>query len=228
MLTPLVRRNAKPTPGTTSPAAHQRIPPAPRQATQSAPPSDVDVQLLSAAGVAAVMAWWGVLQARVVQLRDRARVGAAWRQPSWAPQRSPPAVTVMARSLVGGAALHRPLAAPQPAKLRRQRPDAVLQVQQVAVAVERPAMDAARPAAGVAGLRGARTGVVGPGPAAASVTLIDPRCGLDAELPGPARLPAGHQVSPPLPGCWAPTNPPRRQARPSRSRMAHAHGTPRR
>jgi hypothetical protein len=30
------------------------------------------------------------------------------------------------------------------------------------------------------------------------VALIDPRSGLDADLPGPARLPAAHQASPPL------------------------------
>jgi hypothetical protein len=39
------------------------------------------------------MAWWGVLQARVVQIRHRAGVPAAWRQPSRAPrQRLPAAV----------------------------------------------------------------------------------------------------------------------------------------
>jgi hypothetical protein len=36
-------------------------------------------QLWPAAGVAAVMAWWGILQARVVQLRHRTKVGAVWR-----------------------------------------------------------------------------------------------------------------------------------------------------
>jgi len=116
----------------------------------------------------------------------------------------------MACSLPGSAALHRPLGPPQPVQLRHQRPGAVLQVLQVAVAVERPAVDAARPAAPVAGLRGARTGVVGPGPADASVALVDPRSGLDADLPGPARLPAAHQPSPPmawLPGSDQPTKP---------------------
>ena len=123
----------------------------------------------------------GVLQARVVQIRHSAGVGAAWRQPSRSPRQSPPAVTVMARCVSGGAALHRPLGLPQPVKLRRQRPGAVLQVLQVAVAVERPAVDAARLAAPVAGLRGARTGVVGLRPAGASVGLAEPRSG-DADL----------------------------------------------
>jgi len=96
------------------------------------------------------------------------------------------------------AALARPPDPPQPVQLRRQRPGAVLEVLQVAVAVERPAVDAARPAAPVAGLRGARTGVVGPGPAGAAAALVDPRSGWDADLPGPARLPAAHRASPPL------------------------------
>ena len=43
----------------------------PRQAKQSAPLSDLDVQLLPAASVAAILARWGILQARVVQLRSR-------------------------------------------------------------------------------------------------------------------------------------------------------------
>jgi hypothetical protein len=76
---------------------------------------------------------------------------------------------------------------PQPVEFRRQRPGAVLQVLQVAVAVERPAVDAARPAAPIAGLRAARTGIVRRRPAAALVALVDPRSGLDADLPGPAR-----------------------------------------
>src|SRR6266545_2639120 len=108
----------------------------------------------------------------------------------------------MACSLPGRAALARPLRPPQPVQLRRQRPGAVLQILQVAVAVERPAVDAARPAAPVAGLRGARTGVIGPGPAGAPAALVDPRSGLDADLPGPARLLAAHQASPPL--AWLP------------------------
>jgi hypothetical protein len=181
-------------------------------------------QLLRPAGVAAVMPCWGVLQARVVQLRHRAGLGAAWHQPSGAPRQRPPAGNVMARCCSDSAALARPPDPPQPVQLRRQRPGAVLQVLQVAMAVERPPMDAARPAAGVAGLRGARTGIVGPRPAAASVGLVEPRSGLKADLPGPA----GHWRSPPWPGCQAPTNPPSRRARPSRSRIALIHRTPRR
>ena len=134
----------------------------------------------------------------------------------------------MACSFPRSAALHRPLGPPQPVQFRHQRPGAVLQILQVAVAVERPAVNAARPAAPVAGLRGARTGVVGPGPADASVALVDPRSGLDADLPGPARLPAAHQASPPMACCQAPTNPASRRAQPGRSRMARAHRTPRR
>src|SRR6266699_4858697 len=110
------------------------------------------------------------------------------------------------------AAPHRPLGPPQPVQLRHQRPGAVLQILHVAVAVERPAMDAARPAAPVAGLRGTRTGVIGPGPAAAPATLADPRSGRDGDLPGPARLLAAHQASPPLACCQAPTNPASRRA----------------
>src|SRR6266487_5883617 len=121
---------------------------------------------------------------------------------------------------LNSAAPHRPLRPPQPVQLRRQRPGAVLQILQVAVAVERPAVDAARPAAPVAGLRGARTGVIGPGPAGAPAALVDPRSGLDADLPGPARLPAAHQASPPL--AWLPgSDQPTKHARtPSRSSIA--------
>jgi len=126
------------------------------------------------------------------------------------------------------AALARPPDPPQPVELRRQRPGAVLQILQVAVAVERPAVDAARPAAPVAGLRDARTGVVGLRPAGAPTALVDPRSGRDGDLPGPARLPAAHQASPPLACCQAPTTSASRRARPSRSRMARAHRTPRR
>ena len=116
----------------------------------------------------------------------------------------------MARCVSGCAAPHRPLGPPQPVKLRRQRPGAVLQVLQVAVAVERPAVNAAGLAAPVAGLGGARTGVVGLRPAAASVGLVDPRAGRDADLPGPARRPTAHEASPPLawlPGSDQPTEP---------------------
>jgi hypothetical protein len=106
----------------------------------------------------------------------------------------------------GGAASHRPLCLPQPVQLCRQRPGAVLQVLQVAAAVERPPVDAARPTAGVAGLRSARMGVVGPRPATTSVAGANPRAGRDGDLPWPAGLPAAHQVSPPLPGCQALTS----------------------
>jgi hypothetical protein len=152
--------------------------------------------------IATVMPWWRVLQARVVQVRHGEGVGAAWRQPGRAPRQSPPAVTVMACCFSDGATLARPPDPPQPVQLRRQRPGAVLQVLQVAVAVERPAVDTAGPAAPVAGLRGARTGIVGLRPAGAFAALVEPRSGLDADLPGPAGLPAGHEVSPPL--AWLP------------------------
>jgi hypothetical protein len=36
-------------------------------------------QLWPGAGVAAVMVWWRVLQARVVQLRHGTKMGAVWR-----------------------------------------------------------------------------------------------------------------------------------------------------
>jgi hypothetical protein len=148
------------------------------------------------------MSWWGVLQARVVQLCHRTGVAAAWHQPSRTPRRSPPAGIVVACCVAGCAAVHRPLGLPQPVQLRRHWPGAVLQVLQVAVAVERPAVDAACPAAPVAGLGGARTGVVGLRPTGASVGLVDLRSGRDGDLPGPACRPAGHQVSPPL--AWLP------------------------
>jgi hypothetical protein len=166
-------------------------------------------QLPPAARVTAVMAWRRVLQALVIQLRDGAGAEAGWRQPSRAPRQGPPAVTVMARCVSGGAALHRPLRLPQPVKLRRQRPATVLQVLQVAVTVERPAVNAAGPTAPVAGLRGARPGVVGLRPAGASVGPVEPRAGQDADLPGPARLPAAHEPSPPglVAGLRPPTKP---------------------
>jgi hypothetical protein len=72
----------------------------------------------------------------------------------------------------------------------------------VAVAVERPAVDAAGPAAPVAGLRGAGTGVAGLRPASAAAALVEPRAGRDGDLPGPARLAAAHEASPPL--AWLP------------------------
>jgi hypothetical protein len=167
------------------------------------PPTAGDqFQLVPAAGVAAGMAWWRVLQARVVQLRHRAGAATAGRQPSRTPRQSRPAGIIVACCVSGGAALHRPLGLPQPVQLRCQRPGAVLQVLQVAVAVEGPAVDAAGPAAPVAGLRGARTGVVGLWPTGASMALVDPRSGREADLPGPAGLSAGHQLSPPL--AWLP------------------------
>jgi hypothetical protein len=138
----------------------------------------------------------------MVQLRYRPGVGAAWRQPGCAPRQRPPAIRVMARCLPVGAAPHRSLAPPQPVQLRRQRPSAVLQVLQVAMAVERPAVDAAGPAVGVAGLWGTRTSVVGPRPAAAAMGFVEPGSGRDGDLAGSTRLPAAHQVSPPL--AWLP------------------------
>jgi hypothetical protein len=153
---------------------------------------------------------------------------AAWRQPSRSPRQSPSAVNVMACSFPGSAAPPRPLGPPQPVQLPRQRSAAVLQVLQLAVAVERAAADQARPAAPVAGLRRARTGVVGPGPAGAPAALADPRSGRDADRPGPAHHLAAHQASPPLACCQAPTNPASRRERPGRSRIARARRTPRR
>src|SRR5215211_9534802 len=191
------------------------------------PPTAGDqFQLLPAAGVAAVMAWWRVLQARVVQLRHRAGAATAGRQPGCTPRQSRPAGIIVACCFSGGAALDHPLGPPQPVQLHCQWPGAVLQVLQVGVAVEGPAVDATSPAAPVAGLRGARTGVVGLWPTGASMALVDPRSGREADLPGPTGRPAGHQLSPPLPGCRAPTNPPSRQARPSRSRIADPRYAP--
>src|SRR5215217_1878804 len=179
---------------------------APRKEGQRA--GNRNFQLSPTVGVAAVMAWRRVLQAPVVQLRHRTKVGAVWRQPSRALWQRPPAVTAAVFS--GGAALHRPLGPPQPVQLRRQRPGAVLQVLQVAVAVERPPVNMARPAAPVAGLRSTRTGVVRLRPASAAAGLVQPRAGRDGDLPGPARLPAAHEASPPLarlPGSDQPTEP---------------------
>ena len=149
-----------------------------------------DFQLSPAAGVAAVMAWWRVLQARVVQLRHRDGRGGGVAPAQPRPAAAPANRHRHRRCFSGSAALHRPLGPPQPVQLRRQRPGAVLQILEVGVAVERPPVDAARPAAPVAGLRSARTGVVGLGPARAAAALVDPRAGRDGDLPGPARLPA--------------------------------------
>jgi hypothetical protein len=166
------------------------------------PGGNRDVQLLPATVAAAVLARWRVLQARVVQLRHRTGGGAAWHQPSRSPRQRPPAVTLMVRSFWDGAAPARPPDPPQPVQLRRQRPSALLQVPQVAAAVERPAVAAAGPAAPIAGLRGARMRVVRLRPARACAALTEPRAGRDDDLPGPAGLPAAHQVSPPL--AWLP------------------------
>ena len=177
-------------------------------------------QLLTPAVVGHVTAWGVVLQARVVQVRHRAGVAAACRQPSCPPRQRPPPINLIARTCSDRPALRRPLSSPQPGQLRRQRPGAVLQIPQVIAAVERPPVDAAGPATPIAGLRGARTGVVGPRPAATSVGLAEPRAGRNGDLPGPAGLPATHEVSPPL--AWLPGSdqPTRRRARPSRSRIA--------
>jgi hypothetical protein len=159
-------------------------------------------QLLTPAVVGHVTAWGVVLQARVVQVRHRAGVAAACRQPSCPPRQRPPPINLIARTCSDRPALRRPLSSPQPGQLRRQRPGAVLQIPQVIAAVERPPVDAAGPATPIAGLRGARTGVVGPRPAATSVGLAEPRAGRNGDLPGPAGLPATHEVSPPL--AWLP------------------------
>ena len=151
----------------------------------------------------------GILQAPVVQFCHRAETRAARRRRSCSPRRRPPAVTVSVRCFSGSAALHRPPGPPQPVQLRHQRPGAVLQVLQVAAAVERPPMNAAGPAAPIAGLWGARTGVVGLGPAAATAGLVDPRAGRDGDLPRPTGLAAAHEISPPLaclPGSDQPTS----------------------
>src|SRR6266511_1440021 len=57
---------------------------------------------------------------------------------------------------------------------------------------------------GTPGSANRRSGVCTDGrrPAAALAALVEPRSGLDADLPGPVGLPAGHQVSPPL--AWLP------------------------
>jgi hypothetical protein len=145
------------------------------------------------------MVRWRVLQTRVVQLRHRTKVGTAWHQPSHSPRQSPPATTIIAAPFSGSAALYRPLGPPQPVQLRRQRAGAVLQILQIAVAVEWPAVNTAGQATPVAGLRSARTGAVGPGPASTAAGLAEPRAGRDGDLPGPARLPAPHEASPPWP-----------------------------
>jgi|Tabmets5t2r1_1033131.scaffolds.fasta_scaffold06350_4 hypothetical protein len=177
--------------------------------------------------VGLVMAWWAVLQARIVQIGHHAGGAAACPQPSCPPRQRPPADNLIARSFSGRLTLRRPFGSPQPGQLRRQRPGAVLQIPQVITAVERPSVDAAGPAAPVAGLRSARTGVIGPRPAGTGVAFAEARAGRDGDLPGPAGLPAAHEVSPPL--AWLPgsDHPTHRRARPSRSRIAGPPYSPR-
>lgn len=136
------------------------------------------------------------------------------------PRQSAPSVNLIARSFSNRAALQCLLGSPQPVQLRCQGPGAVLQILQVSAAVERPPVAAAGPAAPIAGLRGTRRGVVGLRPTGTGMALAESRAGRDGDLPGPAGLPATHEVSPPWPGCQAPTNPPSGRARPSRSRIA--------
>jgi hypothetical protein len=143
-----------------------------------------------------------ILQARVVQIRHRAGGAAACRQPRRPPRHRPPSVNLIARSCSDRAALHRPLGPPQPLQLRRQRPRALLQILQVSTTVERPPVNAAGPAVPIAGLGGARPGVVGLRPAATWVALAQSRAGRDGDLPGPVGVLAAHQVSPPL--AWLP------------------------
>ena len=183
--------------------------------------------LLTPAVVGLVTAWWAVLQTRVVQIRHRPGGATACRQPSRPPRHRRPAVTLIAPSCSDRAALHRPLGSPQPAQLRRQRPGALLQILQVVAAVERPPVAAAGPAAPIAGLGGARRGVVGLGPAGTGVALAEPRAGRDGDLPGPVGLPAAHQLSPPL--AWLPGSdqPTIGRARPGRSRIAAPPYSPR-
>ena len=130
------------------------------------------------------MAWWGVLQARVVQVRHRAGVETAWRQPRGSLRQRLAAVNGIARSLSHGVTLARPPDPPQPVQLCRQWPGAVLQVLQVAAAVERPAIEVAGPAPPIAGLRRARTGVVGLRPASAARPLPNPDPGARVISPG--------------------------------------------
>jgi hypothetical protein len=77
-------------------------------------------------------------------------------------------------SLSHGATLGCPTDPPQPVQLCRQWPGAVLQILQVAAAVERPAIEVTGPAPPIAGLRRARRGVVGLGPASAAAAFVEP------------------------------------------------------
>src|SRR5215218_195827 len=94
------------------------------------------------------------------------------------------AVNGIARSLSHGVTLARTPDPPQPVQLCRQWPGAVLQVLQVAAAVERPAIEVAGPAPPIAGLRRARTGVVGLQPASAARPLPNPDPGARVISPG--------------------------------------------
>jgi hypothetical protein len=89
-------------------------------------------------------------------------------------------------SLSHGATLGCPTDPPQPVQLCRQWPGAVLQILQVAAAVERPAIEVAGPAPPIAGLRHARRGVVGLGPASAAAAFVEPDPG--ARVPSVAGL----------------------------------------
>jgi hypothetical protein len=162
------------------------------------------------------MPWWGIPQARVVQIRHRAGLGTASGQPSGSPAAAPASRRRRGPLLLGRCGACPLLGSPQPLQLRRQRPGVVLQILQLVAAVERPPVAAAGPTAPIAGLRGARTGVIGPRPAGTGVALAEPRAGRDGDLPGPAGLPAAHQVSPPL--AWLPgPDQPTKQAGTARS-----------
>jgi hypothetical protein len=166
-----------------------------------------------------------ILQAQVVQIRHRPALRPASGQPRGStgqPSASKLAAVRTVRRLLAPLTRHSrsSTAASGPLPSSRYR--------KLGLAVERPPVEAAPPAGPVAGLRGARTGIVGLGPAAARVALVYPRAGLEADLPGPARRLPGQVCHRPWPGCRAPTNPPRGRARPSRSPMALLHGTPRR
>jgi hypothetical protein len=138
------------------------------------------------------------------------------------------AVNVMATPHPGQCGACRPPDPPQPVELRRQRPGAVLQVLQVAVAVERPAVSAARLAAPVAGLRGAWTGSSGLGQQVQLRPLSIPD-------PGWMLISLGRRVFWRVtrrhrPWLVAKLRPPQlsvsRRARPSRSRMARSPYSP--
>jgi hypothetical protein len=140
----------------------------------------------------------GGLLARGVDPLPR-RMGAAWHQPSCSPRRRPPAVNIMAAPVPRQC---RPASSPWAPHSRSSS-----------------AASGPVPAPGTAGRRGCRTAGPGGGtpgsanrrsagctdarhrawPAGAPAALVDPRSGRDADLPGPAHLPAAHQASPPWP-----------------------------